>query len=88
LLYGELLRASGCGPLDDGCVVFAQSLLAVFGGQMRVTEGATRGCKEEGLRAQHPVVQLPEGSFLDADGWAQTATSLLQRWTEREGSVG
>ncbi len=73
----------GCGWNDGGCLLLADALCVLLGGDARliaVVSGVDRV-------AQHYVVRLPPrhgpGWYLDADGAALYAT-LLRRWSEVE----
>ncbi len=88
-VYQLLLEAIGCGPFDGGCVVFAQALQRLHGGEIWVVEGRSLsgrdGCAPQyagPLAAQHAVVRLPDGRFMDANGVTDEA-GILRR-TARE----
>ncbi len=61
--YEEIVGTADCGPFDGGCVVFAEALQAVIGGEIVVLTKANG-------RADHAAV-LREGLLLDFDGPAE-----------------
>lgn len=87
-VYELMLERIDCGPFDGGCVVFAQALQHLYGGDLYVVEGRCLSgnqrlsedeCK---LLAQHAVLKLRDGRFIDAGG-AASERAMLAR-TARE----
>lgn len=68
-----LYRNIDCGPFDGGCLVFAQALQRLHGGDVFVIEGRRPNSLDDRempeLTAQHAVLRLPDGRFGDADGF-------------------
>lgn len=76
-----------CGPFDGGCLAFAQALEQIYGGEVFVIEGRVKWASEVShgpVEAQHAVLSLPNGQFLDADGWASGAAQLIKRFNKKE----
>lgn len=59
-IYNIVYAATGCGPFDGGCVVFARSLQRAFGGDVVVLIRADD-------TAEHASLHL-DGMLLDFDG--------------------
>lgn len=64
-VYTALLDTIGCGPFDGGCLAFATAMQRLHGGEVQVIVGSIEG---RPAAAQHAVLRLPDGSYLDADG--------------------
>lgn len=85
-VYQLMLDDIECGPFDGGCLVFAQALQRLHGGDVVVVEGrcfsgwaAHREPQYNGpLQAQHAVLALPDGTYMDASGKC-TARTMLAR---------
>ena len=73
--YEVLVGAVGCGPFDGGCVVVAQALQRVLGGEIRVLVRADD-------RADHAVLEL-DGRLWDFDGPDAPAV-MVRRFNEAE----
>lgn len=85
-VYALMLERIECGPFDGGCVAFAMALQRIHGGEVHVVEGRSftgfsafrypsyTGC----FQAQHAVLALPDGSFMDAHGQFGDARRMLQ----------
>lgn len=63
--YDAFLNWFDCGPSDGGCLVMAQAIQSVRGGDLWVIQGAVYGHE---VLAQHAVVRLSCGRFADAYG--------------------
>jgi hypothetical protein len=75
-IYDLLVTATGSGPFDGGCVVFAQALQMRYGGDIEVLLRAKTG------QADHAVVR--QGNIMiDADG-AAGIESFIQRFERNE----
>lgn len=80
-----MAQSIDCGPFDGGCVVFAQALQQIHGGEIHVLEGSwIRVESGERPMAQHAVLKLPDGRYADADGIG-TAQQIMDRFLENEG---
>jgi hypothetical protein len=81
-----MVRRIGCGPFDGGCLVFAQALQRVRGGDLFVVEGRTFcGWSAAGkpqylgpVLAQHAVLGFQGGTFMDAFGRCEKRQMLLR----------
>jgi hypothetical protein len=72
----DLFAALGSvGPFDGGCIICAEALRRVFGGEIW---GAYSGDDW-----QHAVLRLDEDCYLDMDG-VSTRDGLVQRWLSVE----
>lgn len=79
-VYDLLANAIDSGPFDGGCVVFAQALQKLYGGEIVVLTGtSTDGSAEQ---AQHAALLL-NGDIIDADGPANPR-AFAQRFQENE----
>lgn len=85
-VYGLMIDRIDCGPFDGGCLVFAQALQHLHGGEVVVVEGrcfsgwvAFREPEYKGeLLAQHAVLALPDGTYMDASGRCSMSTMLAR----------
>jgi hypothetical protein len=88
-VYTLMLDRIDCGPFDGGCLVFARALERLHGGQVLVVEGRCfsgwacfRVPRYDGpLLAQHAVLRLPDGRYMDALG-ACSERDMLARATQ------
>jgi hypothetical protein len=78
-IYTLLVQQTDSGPFDGGCVVFAQALQKKYGGKVVVLIADT----PYGKRADHAVLELPNGQLMDADGIA-APKELIQRFIRNE----
>lgn len=83
-VYGQLIDRAGCGPFDGGCLVFAQALQILHGGDVHVIVGSQQGYPEA---AQHAILKHPAGYYGDSDGFV-CAEEMLRRFQENEGGGG
>lgn len=74
-LYDDLLRSADCGPFDGGCVVVAQALQKVFGGEIVVLV-------RDNDRADHAAV-FKDGKLWDYDG-PLTPSAFIDRFNKEE----
>lgn len=77
--YGDLVPTAECGAFDGGCVVVAQALHAVIGGEIVVL------VRENG-NADHAAVFL-DGMLWDYDG-PLPPSKFIKRFIETELGVG
>lgn len=85
-VYRLMLDSIDCGPFDGGCLVFAQALQCLHGGDVAVVEGrsfsgwaAFRVPEYNGsLLAQHAVLALPDGTYMDASGRCTKSAMLIR----------
>lgn len=75
-LYEALLREADCGPFDGGCLVVAQALQQVIGGDVVVLVRAESGI------ADHAAV-LFDGMLWDFDG-PLSPSAFVKRFQENE----
>lgn len=93
-IFRLMLRRIGCGPFDGGCLVFAQALRRLYGGEVVVVEGRRLvgrhripGPECHGqLLAQHAVLALPDGTYMDASGRCAMQT-MLERTAQASGGM-
>ena len=64
------------GPFDGGCLIVARALQNVYGGELVYLHS------EVGV--EHYGVRLPNGTYLDADGVANTEEEWISRFQEAE----
>jgi len=76
-IYQDFLDTLGYGPLDGGCVVFAQAVQQVFGGEI------VSLLRTDTWEADHAAVRL-NGELLDADGSLPEAKAI-ERFAKAEG---
>jgi len=76
-IYQIVMDATGAGPLDGGCVMFARALQLVYGGEMMVLANIDD-------RADHAVLRLPNGHYMDADGIAEDEDAMVARFNDYE----
>ena len=65
------------GPFDGGCLITAKALQRIFGGEIVRLQS-----KEN--EAEHYGIRINDGSFMDADGVAQSAEEWVDRFSENE----
>lgn len=78
----KTLSAVECGPFDGGCVIVAQALQRLVGGQICVLIGSSM--RHDSPEQPHHAVVKKGSKFWDADG-ESTAEVLLARWQADEG---
>jgi len=64
-IYNLLVNSIDSGPFDGGCVIFAQALQIIYGGEVYVLVGHT--VPNGADKAQHAVLLL-DNKMIDADG--------------------
>jgi len=74
--YEELVGTAGCGPFDGGCVVVAEALHSVIGGEIVVLVRSGTD------RADHAAVLL-DGKLWDFDG-PSTPAVFIRRFERNE----
>jgi hypothetical protein len=80
-VYGLMLERIECGPFDGGCLAFALALQRLHGGEIAVVEGRFF-VPPHISRAQHAVLALPDGTFMDASGRCAERTMLARTAAE------
>lgn len=78
-VYTAMVRAIDCGPFDGGCVSFALALQRVYGGTVCVIDGT---CGRS-VGAQHAVLRLPDGRYVDA-GTVGDAIAVVDYFNTKE----
>lgn len=66
-VFRVLAEAVDCGPFDGGCLVFAEALKSIYGGEIYVIAGVTGDTGGSPI-AQHAVLRMPDGQYADGDG--------------------
>lgn len=80
-VYSLLYKTIDSGPFDGGCVIFAEALQLLYGGDIVVLVGhAQRGVKHES--AQHAALLLND-HLIDADG-KLPPRQFIERFTKNE----
>ena len=74
-LYDDLVSSTGCGTFDGGCLILAQALRTVIGGEIVVL---TRSCD----MADHAVIER-DGRLWDYDGPLRPA-AFIKRFNRSE----
>jgi hypothetical protein len=75
-VYEVLFRDAGCGPFDGGCLVVAQSLQQVLGGEIAVLV-------RDGTGSADHAVLLHDGMLWDFDGPLPPET-FIERYQRTE----
>lgn len=75
-----MLQRIECGPFDGGCLLYAQALQKVLGGEVWVIEGSRVG---QSPIAQHAFLKTADGVFHDASG-SGNDSEMVQNFYKEE----